>query len=249
MAACSPNFSPTLLFEARFWEERRCRLDNMDKMVPVQLPSTFHIKHSPETTVFSGMKPHSYWDHGCLSWGAKKGEGIGIMGVYGWRTGRPSSVNHNAWQTLRKWTDSSVLGALKTILWSNYQQVCRGRTVQTQTHHYHSINQPINQYYLTVSRVVFYKFGKQRIQLFHSATCPDPRYVQPGTRNVFPIEVALFRLTRSPLEKSSNHPRSRSRSKARMNHRSDSDCELLKPLLSLVAIFEGFIMVLSWFYL
>ena len=73
MAACSPNFSPTLLFEARFWEERRCRLDNMDKMVPVQLPSTFHIKHSPETTVFSGMKPHSYWDHGCLSWGAKKG--------------------------------------------------------------------------------------------------------------------------------------------------------------------------------
>lgn len=112
-----------------------------------------------------------------------------------------------------------------------------------------STNQPINQYYLTISRVVFYKFGKQRIQLFHSATCPDPRYVQPGTRNVFPIEVALFRLTRSPLEKSSNHPRSRSRSKARMNHRSDSDCELLKPLLSLVAIFEGFIMVLSWFYL
>lgn len=125
--------------------------------------------------------------------------------------------------------------------------------MQTQTHHDHSINQPINQYYLTVSRVVFYKFGKQRIQLniqlFHLLR-RDSRYVQPGMRNVFPIEVALFRLTRSPSR--SNHLKSSHEIQIQgtdFYHRSDSDFELLKPLLSLVAIFRrfyhGVIMVLS----
>ena len=110
-----------------------------------------------------------------------------------------------------------------------------------------SINQSINQYYCTLQspELCFTSSESNESSCFiaplhlpWSKICPawNEECLPNWGGTVPPHQVTMV-----------------TRSKAGMNHRSDSDCELLKPLLSLVAIFRrlyhGFIMVLSWFYL
>ena len=177
--------------------------------IHIQLPSTFHIENTRQKPRFFRGWNHSSWDHG-FSLGVQKKRGRDWNNGWIWVEDRKTIVSKSqCLANTQKMNGLKCSWSLKNhplVKLSTSLSRENGANSNSSLSFNQSTNQSILPYSLQSCVLQVRKATNPAIsiQLFHLLRRPDPRYVQPGTRNVFPIEVALFRLTRFTIKEQSS---------------------------------------------